>query len=126
MHKITPTLSTAACGARDKHRRMPSEPLISSPYQTFVGKINNKKRLSVAQSASRIESLFFVDCNKKTHTYVNSYVNFFNNLCKMHVADVLLRRICVPFVADWRYFLYCPGVTPNLFLNTMLNCARLE
>lgn len=24
------------------------------------------------------------------------------------------------------YFLYCPGVTPNLFLNTMLNCARLE
>lgn len=24
------------------------------------------------------------------------------------------------------YFLYCPGVTPNLFLNTMLNCVRLE
>lgn len=53
-------------------------------------------------------------------------MKFFNNLCKTHVADVLLWKICVPFVADWRYFLYCPGVTPNLFLNTMLNCARLE
>lgn len=24
------------------------------------------------------------------------------------------------------YFLYCPGVTPNLFLNTVLNCDKLE
>lgn len=106
---------------------MPSEPLISSPYQTFVGKINNKKKdFRSLNLRAGLKVFFFVVCNKKTHTYVNSYVKFFNNLCKTHVADVLLRRICVPFVADWRYFLYCPGVTPNLFLNTMLNCARLE
>lgn len=24
------------------------------------------------------------------------------------------------------YFLYCPGVTPNLFLNTVLNCDKFE
>lgn len=24
------------------------------------------------------------------------------------------------------YFLYCPGVTPNLFLNTVLNRDKLE
>ena len=30
------------------------------------------------------------------------------------------------YISFFTFFLYCPGVTPNLFLNTMLNCARLE
>ena len=80
---------------------------------------------------SNAESLLFVCCSRKIDTYAK-----FNDVLstKSGVASSLVWCICLCcvfvclllVVAVVLYLRYCPGVTPNLFLNTMLNCAKLE